>query len=181
MLRRLLNIIFLGYILCSSDHAVASSISYDGTLSGSFVYSNGVARNFSNLVNTTLSIGVNPPWDYNPLFFEIKHEGNNYLNAPNRSNGICYNFRGFCTSDAIFNLQFASAFYDCVEDGFICGRYPKAAYYVNLPIVDLRAAEITNTSGQMPGVEELVLFYMVRGDEKTYVSNGTVEKYGGRN
>lgn len=186
MFKRVLDIGYLAPLLLHFHRTSALRIAYNGTLSGSFIYNNGVSRNlgnFSNLVNTSLWIGVNPPWDENPLFFELQHSGNDYRNNPRRSILICHSFFGsYCTTDAIYNLQFASAYYDCVQDAFICGgSYHKEPYYARLPIVNLKAAEIINTTGQMPGSTHSVPLYIVRGDEKTYVGNGTIEKYGGRN
>lgn len=45
---------------------------YSGTLSGSIATSNGDSSipYFDDIVNTTIAIGVNPPTDLSPCFFE---------------------------------------------------------------------------------------------------------------
>jgi hypothetical protein len=52
---------------------------------------------------TDLYVGINPPWDPNPFFFELFH----YTSDCNGD---------FClTEDKIYNLDFASAAFECID------------------------------------------------------------------
>ena len=158
---------------------------------------------FANLTNSSLRIGANPSWDNNPLFFELEHYGNSwqtttnkrkrsslgdltrhssvaadlksYRMAPFPQKDFCFGLGG-CTYDAVYNLYFATAWYVCEKAGSACPEFTWWPwYYVSAEIVNLNAATMTEVSGVGLTATDGGPFYSVTGDQKSWVSNGTVQ------
>lgn len=73
-----------------------------------------------------------------------------------------------CTTDAIYNLEFATAWRVCIDDGNQCG--------LPVEMVDLNQASVAVVNPGRPiSVTDAAPYYVVNGDEKTWVSNGTVD------
>ena len=99
----------------------------------------------------SLFIGINPPWDPNPFFFELYHIASD-----------CEGAVGFCsTKDEIFNLDFASAAYKCFGP-------PSSSCYVPAVYLDLEnKTKITqiNIDGE--------LGYRIEGGNDTWVGGAS--------
>lgn len=82
-----------------------------------------------------------------------------------------------CTNDAVYNLKFATSYRVCFKDGERHGLFEYDHYYVTVQMVDLGVASITVLDGGgLPiSKSDTGPYYSVLGDEKTRVSNGTVE------
>lgn len=165
--------LFTHLIHAIDDNGGTQFITYNGSLSGAYTYigsdnkscSTGPPFYFHNIVNTSLRIGVNPPWDSNPFFFELEHYGNSWNSPGKRSaylskRDYCFNSFGGCTYDAIYNLLFATACYGCSGG-----------------VLDLHAAKVTNTTGMLQGMNETVPMYVVEGNEKTWNSSRNRKNY----
>ena len=88
---------------------------------------------------------------------------------------ICVSIGG-CTYDSIYNLEFASAWYACQVEGHACPQYTDSWYYVAAEMVNLSSASVSTVStGAALANGDDSPYYSVRGDEKTWVSNGTVK------
>jgi hypothetical protein len=175
-------------ILQSMSDGGTQYIYCDGVISGHFkgsVEDCGDAKTyyFSNLTESSMYLGVNPPWDTNPFFFYLKHDGRSWRT----SNGTvrnrvalgrrdtCYNAYGDCTYDAVYNLAVASTYYVCFKDGAQCSileYWPW--YYVTAQMYNLSAASVTRAQGDDPTFGSDT-YYVVSGDYHTWVSNGTVQ------
>ncbi|KAF8055169.1 hypothetical protein FPV67DRAFT_1745338 [Lyophyllum atratum] len=141
-----------------SYYAGTQYIFYNGTISGRFVHppsqSSCPDYHLGPHALTSLFVGVNPPWDANPFFFDLYHIS---------SEGLPY------TYDSIYNLEFTTAAYVCRKYGQPCRSVEFMPFY-HLPVemVNLKNAKVERvTVGAETG-------YRVRGDEKTWVGNGTV-------
>lgn len=120
---------------------------YNGSLSGSFTNPAGnCTLDYGPIVNASLYVGNNGPWDPNPFFFYMRHPGNDYRNDPNRPTGsYCFGLGG-CTLDAIFNLYFGSTYW-------IHGVVPQ---------LNISNASLSKTTvNSQPG-------YSLEGDEKSW-------------
>ncbi|KAF2462738.1 uncharacterized protein BDR25DRAFT_363580 [Lindgomyces ingoldianus] len=143
-------------------------ITYNGSISGTFTSASnsscgtGPPFYFDNLVNTSLRIGVNPPWDTNPFFFEFAHDGNNWQILE--------------SDQPVYLKDISASTRSAAKDGRRCGTYENSPwYYVSAEIVNLSAATITITTSVLQGTKDPVPLYVVEGDEKTWISNGMVE------
>jgi hypothetical protein len=144
-----------------------------------------------------MRIGVTPPWDSNPFWFELGHYGNDYQDSSsstssrrnpvvatnsetNLKRGVeeasaekrdfCVNLGG-CTYDAIYNLEFATSWYACQAQG---GK--TCPYHVSAEMVNLKAASVSTVSaGVALANGDDSAFYSVKGDESTWVGNWTVD------
>lgn len=92
-------IIFSGSISGSTSWTSTAVPEGDNTCSASGTNSVGP------YAATDLYVGVNPPWDPNPFFFELWHY------ASDCDSSFCW------TEDKIYNLDFASAAYECIDKG----------------------------------------------------------------
>jgi hypothetical protein len=162
-------------------------IYYDGVISGHYGADAGHCGDkantyyFTNHTSSTLYIGVNPPWDTNPLFFYLMHDGRDYHTTNNTGvHDRCLNvFSGYCTNDAIYNLGLASTYYVCFKNGQPCGIiefWPW--YYVAAPMYNLSTASIVRVPSTNHPVFGNDMYYSVSGDNRTWVSNGTVQNAG---
>jgi hypothetical protein len=107
---------------------------------------------------SSLYIGVNPPWDSNPFFFELYHLASESSGFPD------------WTNDSIYNLDFTTAAYICMKNGEMCEFLTYHPYYfVVAEMVNLKDANVARVS------EGMGVGYSVTGDEKTWVSNGTIK------
>lgn len=161
--------IFVCFIRVSlgRDEDGTQAIYYNGSLTGSFEHPKSAISNcstyyFDSLKDAVVTVGTNPPWDTNPLYFRLSR-----LGEDNAGGLGC--FIGGCTKDPIFNLDLATAAYACFTGNDRCSILEFSYYYVPLPIIDLNKATISKiNSGGKEG-------YSVAGDQSTFVSNGTVK------
>ncbi|KAK3366168.1 hypothetical protein B0T24DRAFT_597903 [Lasiosphaeria ovina] len=181
------------------DDGGTQFIFYNGTMSGSFVHNtpaishpnatvcgDGGVYYFSDLANAGLRIGVNPPWDTNPFFFQLDRHGSTSISSPPVENRIQAFVRPFggpgnicssavgCTHDAIYNLYLATTYYLCYKDGKPCGSSifsPRA--YITKPMLNITAASVSHVSGVPLAEDDPGPFYAVQGDEQTALYNGT--------
>lgn len=133
------------------------TINFNGTLSSHFSHPPGspCVDFFSGPEYLSyLAVGVNPPWDSNPFFFELYHEAEN---------------EGIYTNDTVYNLDFYTATYVCYQpNGETCSFVDTWPYYfvpvesVNLHLTTIERANIGNQIG-----------YVVTGDETSWVSNNS--------
>jgi len=153
-----------------------------------------------------MRVGVAPPWDSNPFWFELSHYGNDFQKSststtkrrnplvamnPQKTNlkrggaeasaqrrDYCFN-RGGCTYDTIYNLEFATSWYSCLDEGQTCAQYiPKGDvwYHVSAEMVNLSTASVSTVSiGVSLANGDDSAYYSVKGDETTWVSNRTVD------
>jgi hypothetical protein len=105
---------------------------------------------------TSLYVGINPPWDPNPFFFELYHY------ASDCDENFC------STADTIFNLDFRSAAYECIErsTGQPCGFISYNYYY--LPDVYINLKSKTTVQRLEIGGET---GYTIQGGPDTWVGN----------
>lgn len=176
-------------------------IFYNGTLSGSFVpaeASRSICQqrgpySFGPYYNASMRIGKNPPWDENPIYFELDHFGTDYRNGNTQSvrrslgrprislDGLDHRLQkrqtclslGGCTNDAIYNLGFSTTRFECYKDGERCGMFETSPWtYVGEPNVNLSLANIARI-GDRPidpdDGEEKGPFYSVSGDERSWI------------
>ncbi|KAF8060246.1 hypothetical protein FPV67DRAFT_1453361 [Lyophyllum atratum] len=142
-----------------NHYAGTQYIFYNGTISGRFVHPPGQSScpdyHLGPHALTSLFVGVNPPWDANPFFFDLYHISS--------TESILY------TYDSIYNLEFTTAAYVCRKYGQPCGDVEfMPFYFLPVEMVNLKDAKVERvTVGAETG-------YRVRGDEKTWVGNGTV-------
>lgn len=103
-----------------------------------------------------LYVGVNPPWDKNPFFFELHH-----LVSDDCDSLFCN------TGDTIMNLYFASASYECFTSGDkLCALYSRGQYKPKA-YLDLSPGrtQIQQTQvGGLPG-------YAVKGGSASWVGD----------
>ena len=104
-----------------------------------------------------LYVGVNPPWDTNPFFFELHH----------LVSDDCDTF--FCnTNDSIMNLYFASAAYECFTSGDeLCVLYSRGQYKpkVYLDLNNPGRTQIQQTQvGGLPG-------YAIKGGSASWIGD----------
>ncbi|KAM0269844.1 hypothetical protein ACHAQH_009629 [Verticillium albo-atrum] len=88
--------------------------------------------------------------------------------------GICLSLGG-CTDDAIYNLGFNTASYECYKDGERCGLFEYSDFtFVGEPLINLTVASISRLSDRpidQSDSKDTGPFYSVSGDESTWVSN----------
>ena len=88
----------------------------------------GQPHNMGHYTRSHLYVGVNPPWDPNPFFFELYHF------ASDCEASFCF------TRDSIYNLDFASAAYQCYNpvDKKPCGLITFNPLYQKETYLDLK-------------------------------------------
>ena len=90
----------------TEKEAGAQYLAFNGTISATVSYPTETdskscsQKALGPFVQSYLYVGVNPPWDSNPFFFELYHLTSG-LNS------------GLFTSDSIYNLDFTTAAYAC--------------------------------------------------------------------
>ncbi|GLB33159.1 hypothetical protein LshimejAT787_0100440 [Lyophyllum shimeji] len=142
-----------------NHYAGTQFIFYNGTISGRFVHPPGQSScpdyHLGPHALTSLFVGVNPPWDDNPFFFDLYHIS---------STDSLVN-----TYDSIYNLEFTTAAYVCMKYDQPCGVVEFMPYwFLPVEMVNLTDTKVERVSvGAETG-------YRVRGDEKTWVGDGTV-------
>ncbi|OCK89737.1 uncharacterized protein K441DRAFT_680971 [Cenococcum geophilum 1.58] len=89
-----------------------------------------------------LYVGVNPPWDSNPFFFEPYH----------LTSGLNSGFFTFA-NDSIYNLDFTAAAYACwADDGTPCGLIKFDYHFVGEELLNLNMSKIEKVKvGQEDG------------------------------
>ncbi|KAM7196689.1 hypothetical protein V8F33_006029 [Rhypophila sp. PSN 637] len=153
----------------SEDEGGTQFIYYNGSISGSFVHNknhnigddcgeNGVYYFTSGKDTSYMHIGVNPPWDENPLYFSLRSTSN---------------------AGALSSFTFTSTYFLCFKDGDRCGMFELSPwYYVVARQLNLSAASISTVSGGVPiAKDDTGPFYTVEGDESTWISDGTTENF----
>lgn len=136
----------------------AQYIAFNGTVSGTVTYDNSdcTSPNYGPYVNSYLYVGVNPPWDTNPFFFELYHlasEGEGFL---------------VLTEDRVYNLDFASSAYACWnDDGTPCQFFEYDYTFMPEKLLDLAKASVKKST--VEGEDG----YEVSGSQDTYVKNET--------
>ena len=174
MKRRNSNSCLLFYVLllytctigvAAPTEAATQFIYYNGSISGQFFQPDSTPSNcpdwyLETMQNAALTVGVNPPWDTNPFYFDFRHHGNTIYGC-----GMLIS----CTNDSIYNLYFSTADYVCFKDGKPCGLLEISPfYYEALELINLNEATVTPL--MIEGGEK---GYSVVGDRSTFVSNGT--------
>jgi hypothetical protein len=136
-------------------------ISYNGSISGYFKHPQSAPSNcstyyFDSLQNTILKVGINPPWDTNPFYFNIQRDGQTAdMIDPEDT---CTNPWG-CTYDPIYNLFLETACYLCLtNDGSSC------TFFDPVEILDLSKATTVQFDGKEKG-------YSTIGNQSTFVGN----------
>jgi hypothetical protein len=155
------------YITAAQAYMVGAGtqfILYNGTISGSYLQTAGSpekcgdngAYHFEGLDNADLRIGVNAPWDPNPIYFEIQHRGNSWRRSDERKwNNYCPTIS--CTYDAIYNLHLSTAWYECFRQR-PCEE--NRGLYLRLD-----ETSISRVSNESIAEGESGPFYAVKGDE----------------
>jgi hypothetical protein len=156
-----------GAAYCLDGNGGSQYIRYDGTISAKRWDSqlccenldphlvsmsancNGTGAHNGPSVNTQLYIGVNPPWDSNPFFFELWH-------LESETSYVLF------SEDDILNLDFGSAAWAC---GISCGTFEGVSNFSGEQKLDLKNAKIQRDGG----------FYTVSGDSKTWVGKDNAE------
>jgi hypothetical protein len=134
-------------------------MSYNGSISGYFKHPQSAPSNcstyyFDSLQNTILKVGINPPWDTNPFYFNIQRYGQT---ADKLDPGdTCVNPWG-CTYDPIYDLFLETACYTCLTDDPV-------------EILDLNKATTVQFDGEEKG-------YGTIGNQSTFVGNNDNNVY----
>jgi hypothetical protein len=141
----------------------AQYILFSGNITGTVTYPSTPScpeKALGSYDRTSLYVGVNPPWDTNPFFFELYHLASD-------GEGIFV-----LTNDLIYNLDFSSAAWECYKGGEPCtGFFIEDPDYVPVVYLDMsvsnsgakyETAEVGNENG-----------YTVTGGAGTWVGNDT--------
>jgi hypothetical protein len=136
---------------------------FSGNITGTVTYPSTPSceeKALGSYDRTYLYVGVNPPWDTNPFFFELYHLASD-------EDGIF----GF-TNDLIFNLDFSSAAWECYKGGEPCGPFfTEDPYFVPVVYLDMSG----NNNGSK--IERVEVGdedgYTVTGGPGTWVGNDT--------
>jgi hypothetical protein len=112
-------------------------ILYSGTIGSSTIWApdvippgtSGDCFNWTSpsYARTSLYVGVNPPWDPNPFFFELYHF------ASDCDSSFCF------TTDGIYNLDFNSAAYQCYSGNDPCSFVEYYYHYEPKIYLDLKS------------------------------------------
>src|SRR6266536_1188231 len=131
----------------------------NGTISGTVNYPSScspTSKSYGPYSRAYLYVGVNPPWDSNPFYFELYHlasEGDGYF---------------VFTKDYIYNLDFASAIYACyTSTGSECSFLTFDPQFRVEEKLDLTKAIVS--AGQVSGEAG----YTVTGDSQSYSGKST--------
>ena len=104
-------------------------------------------------VRSDLCVGVNPPWDKNPFFFELNHL-------------ISHDCGFFCqSSDQITNLYFASASYECYRGDTLCIPLLRGDHYEPKMYLDLNSGRAQSQQTQVGGQPG----YSVKGGPDSWI------------
>ncbi|KAJ5658439.1 uncharacterized protein N7484_002088 [Penicillium longicatenatum] len=162
--------------LADLDESGTQFISYNGSISGTFKHSEQFpdcptpTYYFSSLENALVKVGANPPWDTNPFYFNIQHNGQQVSTYD--SDEYCFSLGG-CTYDSIYNLFLETAWYRCLaDDGSSCEFIEWDYYFEPVEILDLNLA---TTASIGDGNEEKG--YSTIGDQSSFVKNNLVSDY----
>jgi hypothetical protein len=139
-------------------------ITYNGTIAGHFTHPASAPPDcptyyFDSIRDAFISIGVNPPWDTNPSYFNIQH------NRQQVDDGsmLCESYR--CTLDPIYRLEFTTVDYICFKDdtGNLCGMMEWDFHFVPYVNLDLNQATIVQYDWGDAGKG-----YRIAGDQSTF-------------
>lgn len=151
----------------TTDSTPSQFINFTGTVSASTSWSSDFQnqkipctdRTTAAYSKSYLYVGLNPPWDPNPFYFELYHF------ASDSSGGIVS-----FTDDDVYNLDFTTAGLACMglSSGKPCASFQYGYYYQQIQNIDLTKAKISQTdvNGQSG--------YSVTGDVGTWVGNGSL-------
>lgn len=145
----------------SWDNSRPLTILYNGSLTSHFSHPPHAPMHCGDYfsqpeLSAYLEVGVNPPWDNNPFFFQLYDRSENG--------------EGYYTNTPVYNLHFFTAVYVCYQpSGQTCSTVLQSwpYYFVPIEMVNLNRAVVERT---IMGPE---IGYSVSGDEKTWVSNDT--------
>ncbi|KAF2012517.1 hypothetical protein BU24DRAFT_494510 [Aaosphaeria arxii CBS 175.79] len=133
-------------------------LGFNGTISAKTTYpsSGSCDETFGPFAKSYFYVGLNPPWDSNPFFFELYHLASEGSGGP-----VTF------TKDDVYNLDFGSSGYVCYSEGKPCGYFETVWYYQSEILLDLTKAAVKKTKvGNEDG-------YEISGDQKTYLKNET--------
>ena len=158
---------FLGSDL---DESRAVYIRYNGSVSAQYTKPGCGSLSIPAERSSTLYVGVYPLWDSNPFFFNLVHTVSedciqidcpfDYSSTGSGTQKVAWSY------DDLQYLFFRSADYVCYKDGMACSSgVTMNPYYVRTQLLDLGKAIISRVDEES---------YVVRGDEKTWVSNDTM-------
>ena len=149
----------------TEDEAGSQYLAFNGTISATVSYPTETDNKYCSqqalgpFAQSYIYVGVNPPWDSNPFFFELYH----LTSGPNS---------GFfaLTNDSIYNLDFTTAAYACWgDDGTPCGLIELDYHFVGEELLNLNKSKVEKVKvGQEDG-------YNVSGDQTSWV-NSTTER-----
>ena len=147
----------------TENEAGSQYLAFNGTISATVSYPTETDSKscpqqvLGPYVQSYLYVGVNPPWDSNPFFFELYH----LASKPDP---------GFITftDDSIYNLDFTTAAYACwADDGTPCGLIELDYHFVAEELLNLNMSKVEKVKvGQEDG-------YNVSGDQTSCVKNTT--------
>lgn len=160
-------------------------ITYSGALEGLFTYASpdvetcGDARThyFYASDDTTLRVGVNPAWDPNPFYFELRRDGPVIigeaaniadLERPERGQRPLAGWQaGRPSADVTSDLRFQSAYHISTGEGRGC---PADKHRSTAQVLDLTKANVTLVSGRRLGATDTGPYYVLRGDQSSHVA-----------
>ena len=149
----------------TEDEAGSQYLAFNGTISATVSYPTETDNKYCSqqalgpFAQSYIYVGVNPPWDSNPFFFELYHL------ASGLNSGIIT-----LTDDSIYNLDFTTAAYACwADDGTPCGSIEFDYHFVGEELLNLNKSKVEKVKvGQEDG-------YNVSGDQTSWV-NSTTER-----
>jgi len=162
-----LAVLFLAFWIKRCTAQIYSTQTWAGT---QYIFFNGIITGTANYPSPCsplsasygpyplayLYVGVNPPWDSNPFYFELYHlasEGDGYI---------------VFTQDFVYNLDFASAIYACYSStGSECEFLTFNPQFRVEEKLDLTKATVS--AGQVGGEAG----YTVAGNSQSYVGKST--------
>ncbi|RHZ48371.1 uncharacterized protein CDV56_103214 [Aspergillus thermomutatus] len=139
-------------------------ITYNGTIAGHFTHPASAPPGcptyyFDSLRSSFIGIDVNPPWDTNPLYFDLEHRGQEVDSC----------ILVGCTADPIYNLVFATVHYLCFADtGHPCGNIEYDYHFAPQEDLDLTKSTMVEYDWGDAGKG-----YSIAGDQSTFRGNGT--------
>lgn len=148
-----------------TDSIASQYIHYEGAVSASTNWDSSVKQptycqdvTLGPYNNSRLYVGVNPPWDKNPFFFDLYHHSS-------EGGSVVFSF----TKDRVYNLEFTSAALSCFSGNDRCAAFASNYYFLPDTALDLTKAKIqTRIIESEPG-------YTVSGDSSAWISNGTLD------
>ncbi|KAF7121818.1 hypothetical protein CNMCM5793_009371 [Aspergillus hiratsukae] len=138
-------------------------IAYNGTIAGQFKHPASAPPDcptyyFDSLRNSFIFVGVNPPWDTNPFYFGIQHDGEEVDDDSYRCKV------NSCTADPIYSLVFDSAASLCFSSlGYQCSDFTLGYHQAPQKYLNLNKATTVQYDWGDAGKG-----YSVAGDQSTF-------------